>query len=49
MGSFVFGYANNAIAGSLVQESFVKKFLSGGNADSVIGGILGVYVWEEPG
>ncbi|KAL2677293.1 hypothetical protein Neosp_011062 [[Neocosmospora] mangrovei] len=44
MGSFVFGYANNAIAGSLVQQSFVSKFLSDGNADSVIGGILGVFL-----
>ncbi|KAI8658921.1 MFS domain-containing protein [Fusarium keratoplasticum] len=44
MGSFVFGYSNNAIAGSLVQLSFVNKFLSDGNADSVIGGILGVFL-----
>ncbi|KAL6360781.1 hypothetical protein LRP88_06489 [Fusarium phalaenopsidis] len=44
MGSFVFGYANNAIAGSLVQQSFVNKFLNDGNADSVIGGILGVFL-----
>ncbi|KAI8714826.1 MFS domain-containing protein [Fusarium sp. LHS14.1] len=44
MGSFVFGYANNATAGSLVQQSFVSKFLSDGNADSVIGGILGVFL-----
>lgn len=41
MGSLVFGYANNAIAGSFVQTSFVTKFLSGDDPDSVIGGILG--------
>lgn len=44
MGSFMFGYANNANAGSFVQTSFVQKLLSDGNADSVIGGILGAYV-----
>ncbi|KAL5591183.1 hypothetical protein FOVSG1_010072 [Fusarium oxysporum f. sp. vasinfectum] len=44
MGSFVFGYANNSIAGSFVQTSFVEKFLSSGNADSVIGGILGGFL-----
>lgn len=47
MGSFVFGYANNAIAGSFVQTSFVAKFLSGSNAESVIGGILGAYVFHQ--
>jgi hypothetical protein len=47
MGSFVFGYANNAIAGSFVQTSFVAKFLSGNNAESVIGGILGAYVLHQ--
>jgi hypothetical protein len=41
LGGFNFGYANNAIAGSFAQPSFIAKFLSGGNADSVIGGILG--------
>jgi hypothetical protein len=44
MGSFVFGYANNAIAGSLVQKSFVDEFLSGTNASSIVGAILGVLV-----
>jgi hypothetical protein len=49
MGSFVFGYANNAIAGTLVQTSFVAKFLSGSNPDSVVGGILGAYVLIQRG
>ncbi|CAG9955830.1 unnamed protein product [Clonostachys rosea f. rosea IK726] len=44
MGSFVFGYANNAIAGSFVQTSFVAKFLSGDDAESIIGGILGAFL-----
>ncbi|EXJ87565.1 hypothetical protein A1O3_04525 [Capronia epimyces CBS 606.96] len=44
MGSFVFGYCNNSIAGSLVQTSFVEKFLSDGNADSVVGGIMGAFL-----
>jgi hypothetical protein len=44
MGSFVFGYCNNSISGSLVQTSFVSKFLSGSNADSIVGGIMGAYV-----
>lgn len=43
-GSFMFGYANNVIAGTLAQTSFGVKFLSGSNADSIIGGILGVWV-----
>jgi hypothetical protein len=41
LGSFLFGYANNAIAGTFAQTSFIEKFLSGSNADSVIGGIIG--------
>jgi hypothetical protein len=41
MGSFVFGYCNNAIAGSLAQTSFIEKFLSGSNAESIVGAILG--------
>lgn len=48
MGSFVFGYCNNSIAGSFVQPSFVAKFLSGSNANAVIGGILGGFVYVEP-
>ncbi|KAJ9132461.1 general substrate transporter [Pleurostoma richardsiae] len=44
MGSFVFGYCNNSIAGSFVQETFVEKFLSGRNADSIVGGILGGFL-----
>lgn len=41
MGSFLFGYANNTIAGTLAQTSFIVKFLSGSNADSIISGIMG--------
>jgi hypothetical protein len=41
IGSFVFGYANNVIAGTLVQTSFTEKFLSGDNASSIVGGVLG--------
>jgi hypothetical protein len=41
LGSFMFGYSNNIIAGSLAQTSFIEKFLSGENADSVTNGILG--------
>ncbi|KEF57235.1 uncharacterized protein A1O9_07425 [Exophiala aquamarina CBS 119918] len=44
MGSFVFGYCNNAIAGSLAQTSFIEKFLSNDNANSVVGGILGAFL-----
>ncbi|KAF2814692.1 general substrate transporter [Mytilinidion resinicola] len=41
MGSFLFGYANNSIAGTLAQTSFIEKFLTGSNATSIIDGILG--------
>jgi hypothetical protein len=41
LGSFMFGYSNNIIAGSLAQTSFIEKFLSGENADSLTNGILG--------
>ncbi|KAL1987328.1 hypothetical protein VTN96DRAFT_4356 [Rasamsonia emersonii] len=44
MGSFMFGYANNSIAGTLVQTSFVSKFLSGSNANSIVGGIMGAFL-----
>ncbi|KAF9891550.1 hypothetical protein FE257_004017 [Aspergillus nanangensis] len=44
MGSFVFGYANNTIAGSLAQTSFIEKFLSGSDADSIISGIMGAFL-----
>ncbi|KAI9824372.1 MAG: hypothetical protein M1819_000877 [Sarea resinae] len=44
LGSFVFGYANNTIAGSLAQTSFIEKFLSGGNADQVTDGIMGAFL-----
>ncbi|KAK5044476.1 hypothetical protein LTR84_010757 [Exophiala bonariae] len=43
LGSYNFGYANNAIAGSFAQVSFGIKFLSGSNANSIIGAILGVF------
>lgn len=38
--SFVFGYSNNAIAGTLAQSSFLEYFLTT-NATSRVGGILG--------
>ncbi|KAL2855257.1 general substrate transporter [Aspergillus pseudodeflectus] len=44
IGSFVFGYANNVIAGTLVQTSFTEKFLSGDNASSIVGGVLGAFL-----
>ncbi|EXJ83041.1 hypothetical protein A1O3_06858 [Capronia epimyces CBS 606.96] len=43
-GSFMFGYANNVVTGSLAQTSFINKFLSGSDADAVIGGILGGFL-----
>lgn len=39
-GSAMFGYANNAVVGSLAQTSFINKFLSGPDADSVVSGII---------
>lgn len=39
-GSAMFGYANNAVTGSLAQTSFINKFLSGPDADSVTSGII---------
>ncbi|KAK7206978.1 general substrate transporter [Myxozyma melibiosi] len=44
LGSFTFGYANNATAGSFAQTTFIAKFLSGSNADSVICGIIGGFL-----
>ncbi|KAJ5998969.1 hypothetical protein N7451_006779 [Penicillium sp. IBT 35674x] len=44
MGSFVFGYANNCIAGTLAQPSFQVLFLSGSNEESIIGGIMGAFL-----
>lgn len=41
LGSFMFGYANNIMTGTLAQVSFNAKFLSDGHADSTTGGILG--------
>jgi hypothetical protein len=41
LGGFLFGYANNSIAGTLAQTSFQVKFLSGTNANSIVDGILG--------
>jgi hypothetical protein len=48
MGSFVLGYDINSMAGTIVQASFVSRFLSGSNANSIIGGIIGGYVLESP-
>ncbi|KAL1893947.1 hypothetical protein Sste5346_006088 [Sporothrix stenoceras] len=44
MGSFLFGYCNNAIAGTFAQTSFTSKFLSGPNAEAITGGILGGFL-----
>ncbi|KAK7202704.1 general substrate transporter [Myxozyma melibiosi] len=41
--SFLFGYGNNAVAGSLAQESFIEKFLSGPNASALIDGMSAVF------
>ncbi|KAL1853302.1 hypothetical protein Plec18170_005298 [Paecilomyces lecythidis] len=45
LGSFNFGYANNVIAGSFGEPTFIEKFLSGPDAsartDGIIGGFLG--------
>ncbi|RFU27288.1 hypothetical protein B7463_g9057, partial [Scytalidium lignicola] len=40
-GSYIFGYANNVVTGSLAQTSFNEKFLSESNAQSIIGGVIG--------
>jgi hypothetical protein len=40
--SFLFGYGNNAVAGSFAQETFLKKFLSGSNANALIDSIEAV-------
>jgi len=39
--SFVFGYSNNVITGTLAQTSFNAKFLNNSHANSTISGILG--------
>lgn len=44
LGSFLFGYSNNAISGTLVQQSFVSKYLSGDNAAALTDGILGGFI-----
>lgn len=41
MASFLFGYCNNAVAGTLAQSSFGEQYLSGSDANSRVGGILG--------
>jgi hypothetical protein len=48
LGGFLFGYANNSIAGTLAQTSFQIKFLSGANANSIVDGILGGSVLHDP-
>jgi len=47
--SFNFGYSNNVIAGSLAQTSFIKYFLSGGNATTLIASMLAAYVPSQTG
>ncbi len=39
--SFVFGYSNNVITGTLAQTSFNTKFLNNDHANSTISGIVG--------
>ncbi|TVY28434.1 High-affinity glucose transporter [Lachnellula hyalina] len=41
--SFLFGYGNNSAAGCFAQETFIKKFLSGSNANSIIDGINAIF------
>jgi len=41
--SFLFGYGNNAVAGSFAQETFLVKFLSGSNANALIDAIEAVF------
>ncbi|CZR67460.1 related to glucose facilitated diffusion protein [Phialocephala subalpina] len=40
LASFNYGYMNNVIAGSFAQTTFVSKFLSDGNASSIIDAIV---------
>lgn len=42
--SFLFGFANNAIAGTLAQTSFNEQFLASPEAASRVSGMLGSYV-----
>jgi hypothetical protein len=41
LGSFNFGYANNVIAGTFGQPTFLTKFLSGADAAARTDGIIG--------
>ncbi|KAK7202710.1 general substrate transporter [Myxozyma melibiosi] len=41
--SFLFGYGNNAVAGSLAQQTFLAKFLSGPDYTAIIDGIESVF------
>ena len=40
-GSFMFGYSNNVVTGTLALPSFNAKFLNDSNSDSTISGIIG--------
>ncbi|RFU29329.1 hypothetical protein B7463_g6998, partial [Scytalidium lignicola] len=40
LASFNYGYSNNVIAGTLAQVTFISKFLSGDNAESLIDAII---------
>lgn len=42
--SFIFGYSNNVMTGTLAQTSFQAKFLNHPNANSLISGVLGGYI-----
>ncbi|KAF9249807.1 hypothetical protein DTO006G1_8426 [Penicillium roqueforti] len=44
LGGFLYGFAANALAGSLAQPTFIAKFLSGSNATSVQDGMLGGFL-----
>ncbi|KAH8820758.1 general substrate transporter [Xylogone sp. PMI_703] len=44
LGSFNFGYANNVIAGTLAQPTFIAKFLSSSDNSARVDGIIGCFL-----
>lgn len=48
LGGFMYGFAANALSGSLSQPSFQAKFLNRDDATSVQDGMLSGYVIERP-
>lgn len=41
LGSYLYGFSANAIAGTLAQTTFTEKFLSGADATARTDGLLG--------